>query len=268
MAGVACGAYTFGDSSLAARRLALLAQLFRPATARLLAGLRCQRPQLVVDLGCGPGYTTALADELLAPRRMLAIDSSQAFVKQAARRVGSPNEVLCGDVLDLPGQVQAADLIFARFLLTHLAAPVRAIEHWIGRLSPRGVVAVQEVESIATDAPALISYLALQRRMLAANGQRLDIGPVLAEAGWAPSAVLRNDVVRVTPSVSAAAQMFAMNFASWRTQPIVARLASERELNEIENSLAALSADHGADTSITWQLREVVVGARVTVKTA
>ena len=126
---MASGSYTFGDSSLAAKRLALLAEVFRPATARFLAGLRGARPQLVVDLGCGPGYTTALADEVLAPERLIGIDSSQAFIDQAGRRVGPDSEMLCADVLDLPGQVQAADLMFARFLLTHLSAPLQALEY-------------------------------------------------------------------------------------------------------------------------------------------
>ena len=124
------------------------------------------------------------------------------------------------------------------------------------------MVAVEEVESIATDQPTLTRYLALQRRMLEANGHTLDVGPVLAEAARASGTILQNQVVTVSPSVSAAGQMFAMNFVSWRTQPTVEQLASDRELNAIAEGLAALSAHHDADASITWELREVVIGGR------
>jgi SAM-dependent methyltransferase len=256
---VGTGSYTFGDSALAAARLALLAEVFKEATASFLVRLRDERQQLAVDLGCGPGFTTVLLDEVVAADRVIGVDSSAAFVEEAARRLEPRGEVLCADVLDLPAQVRDADLIFARFLLTHLANPIAAVEHWLDRLSPAGVLAVQEVESIRTDEPTLTRYLELQRRMLEENGNLLYVGPVIADAGLAGGTVLQDDVVRVTPLPSAAARMFAMNFESWRTRPQVRELASRFELNEIEQGLRALSADEDSDASITWELREVVI---------
>lgn len=253
--------YTFGDSTLASTRLALLAEVFEEATTPLLLRLRAERQQrLAVDLGCGPGFTSALLSDVIAPQQIIGIDSSPAFARQASRRLGSRGEVVCADVLDLPTNVRDADLIFARFLLTHLTEPRAAIEHWISRIAPTGVVAVQEVESITTDQPTLRRYLELQRLMLEANGNSLDIGPVIADARWAPGAVVRNEVVQLTPSASAVARMFAMNFASWRTRPAVSNLASSNELDEIERELTTLSAHDGSDATITWQLRELVVG--------
>jgi SAM-dependent methyltransferase len=256
---VGSGSYTFGDSELAAARLALVAEVFKEATARFLVRLRDERQQLAVDLGCGPGFTTVLLDEVVAAEQVLGVDSSAAFVKEAARRLGARGEVLCADVLDLPAQVRDADLIFARFLLTHLAKPIAAVEHWLDRLSPAGVLALQEVESIRTDEPTLTRYLELQRRMLEENGNLLYVGSVIADASWEHGTVLQDDVVCVTPPLSAAARMFAMNFESWRTRPTVTELASRLELDEIEQGLTVLSADEGSDTSITWELREVVV---------
>lgn len=253
------GSYTFGDSTLAAARLALLADVFEQTTAAFLGSLRGEQ-QLAVDLGCGPGFTTALLDDVLAPRRVIGIDSSEAFVEEAARRLGPRGDVLCADVLDLPEQVCDADAIFARFLLTHLTRPVAAIEHWLGRLSGSGVVAVEEVESITTDEPTFTKYLELQRRMLQANSNLLDIGPVLADIVRVHGAVLQSDVVRLTPAVSTVARMFAMNFVTWRTRPVVRELASSAELDEIETGLQVLAADEAPDASITWELRQVVVG--------
>jgi SAM-dependent methyltransferase len=256
---VGSGSYTFGDSALAAARLAVLAEVFKEATASFLMRVRDERQQLAVDLGCGPGFTTLLLDEVVTAERVIGVDSSVAFVEEAAQRLGPRAEVLCADVLDLPAEVRDADLIFARFLLTHLAKPIAAIEYWLDRLSPAGVLAIQETESIWTDEPTLTRYLELQRRMLEANGNLLYVGPLIADAGRAHGTVLQDDVVRVTPPPSAAARMFAMNFPSWRTRPPVTELASRLELDEIEQGLRALSADDDSDASITWELREVVV---------
>ena len=79
----------------------------------------------------------------------------------------------------ISGSVADADLIFARFLLTHLSDPASAIERWAARLAPRGLLAVEEVESIRTDEPVLATYLDLQRRILAANRNVLEVGALI-----------------------------------------------------------------------------------------
>jgi hypothetical protein len=57
------GGYTFGDTSLAARRLALLADVFEPPSRAFLAEftrVAGDQLDLAVDLGCGPGHSTRL----------------------------------------------------------------------------------------------------------------------------------------------------------------------------------------------------------------
>lgn len=89
---------------------------------------------------------TQLLNEIVRPRRTIAVDSSTAFVESAANRLGDTAEVLRGDVLDLPETVVAADLMFARLLLSHLSDPVAAVSLWVSRLSKRGVLMLEEVE--------------------------------------------------------------------------------------------------------------------------
>lgn len=252
--------YTFGDSRLAGARLALLAEVFRDTTADFLGRVHTGRRRVAVDLGCGPGFTTALVRDVFGPERLIAVDSSPAFVDEAAERLGATGEVLCGDVVDLPAQVQNADLIFARFLLTHLSEPVAAIEGWLGRLAPSGVLAVEEVESIATDEPILARYLDLQRRMLEANRNRLEIGPVIEAALGGREGVLQSGVATVTPPTVTVARMFAMNFAHWRARPAVLELASIHDLDEIEAGLHALSTAGTLGGRISWQLRQLSIG--------
>jgi hypothetical protein len=51
---------------------------------------------------------------------LIAVDSSPAFVREAAQRLGEGADVVAADVMDLPAAIVQADLLFARFLLTHL----------------------------------------------------------------------------------------------------------------------------------------------------
>ena len=97
--------------------------------------------------------------------------------------------------------------------------------------------------------------------MLEANGNLLEVGPVIQDAVRRRAGVLHNDVVSVTPSTSAAARMFAMNFASWRTRPAVSELASTAELEEIEAGLTELATAEITSSSITWQLRQLSISA-------
>ncbi|HEX3736637.1 MAG TPA: class I SAM-dependent methyltransferase, partial [Solirubrobacterales bacterium] len=150
------GSYTFGDSELAARRLELVAAAFARTTRQFLLTRAGLAPAFAVDLGCGPGYTTELIRATVGPARILGVDISPAYVAAAAKRLADDHtRMLCSDVLDLPLEVTDADLIFARMLLTHLRDPLAAIDIWRGRLSERGRLLLEEVESIATEDPNL-----------------------------------------------------------------------------------------------------------------
>jgi hypothetical protein len=54
--------YTFGDNKEASHRLRRLAKLYEPETRALLELFfdsgEARTPQLAIDLGCGPGWTT------------------------------------------------------------------------------------------------------------------------------------------------------------------------------------------------------------------
>src|SRR5688500_8038585 len=79
--------YTFGDSDLAAQRLQLLAETYGPSTRKLLEQLDLPRGASVIDLGCGPGYTTTLLWEALAPRRLVGLDRSEQLLARARQIV-------------------------------------------------------------------------------------------------------------------------------------------------------------------------------------
>jgi SAM-dependent methyltransferase len=256
------GDYTFGDSDLAARRLALVAAAFAKSTRQFLITRARPAPAFAVDLGCGPGFTTELIRATVGPARILGVDSSPAFVAAAAKRIADDRtRLLCADALDLPLEVTDADLIFARMLLTHLRDPLAAIDVWRGRLSERGRLLVEEVDSIATEDPTLSGYLDLQREMLAANGHTLDIGPRLDEGLRESPALVANIVTTLLVPASVAARMFAMNLETWRDRPEVTASHELEELNAIASGLERIAQGEAEAPPVTWRLRQLVLSA-------
>jgi SAM-dependent methyltransferase len=252
--------YTFGDSELAERRLELLGTTFQDTTRDFLLAQAPTGPALAVDLGSGPGHTTVLLRDTLHPQHTLAVDFSEAYVAATAKRVvGDPTvEVLEADALELPERVRDADVIFVRMLLTHLRDPLGAVDLWLQRLAPGGVLLIEEVESIETEEPALARYLALQREMLEANSNRLEIGPRLdAELGSHP-ALRSSEVATFQPGAGVAARMFGMNFGAWRDRRGVVEAHEMAELDAIAKGLGRVATAPEDSAPITWGMRQLV----------
>ena len=253
--------YTFGDSELAERRLELLGTTFRDTTRDFLRAQAPTEPKLAVDLGSGPGHTTVLLRDTLHPRLTLAVDFSEAYVAATTKRVADDPtvEVLEADALELPARVTDAEVIFVRMLLTHLRDPLGAVDLWLERLAPGGVLLIEEVESIETEEPALARYLALQREMLEANGNRLEIGPRLdAELGSHP-ALRSSEVATFQPGAGIAARMFGMNFGTWRDRPRWSRRTTPRSSNAIAKGLGRVATAPEDSAPITWGMRQIVL---------
>src|ERR1035438_4651045 len=110
--------YTFGDDGPASDRLCLVATAYESASRSFLLANALPEPEVALDLGCGPAYTTELLNEVCRPTMLVGIDSSATFV--AAARLRLPDvrfEVHDVSRLPLPGA--PADLIYARLLLAH-----------------------------------------------------------------------------------------------------------------------------------------------------
>jgi ubiquinone/menaquinone biosynthesis C-methylase UbiE len=180
--------YAFGDSERAAQRLALVARVFEPASRAFLAEAGRRGIALALDLGCGPGYTTELLASALGSERCVGIDASPTYVEAAQRRAPTGCEFLCHDVLALPYPTGRADLIYARFLVTHLADAAAALGAFVSQLAPRGRLLLDEVEWIRSDGARSGAISRSSRRCSRRRGQCLFVGPRLARS---PSATRR-----------------------------------------------------------------------------
>jgi SAM-dependent methyltransferase len=245
--------YTFGDNELAARRLALVAEVFEATSRTLVASsIRVGAP-IVLDLGCGPGYTTRLLAHESRPRRVLGLDSSARFLV-LARELTAETSVAYAvhDATELPLPEGPVDALYARLLLAHLPDPLALVERWLTQLRPGGVLVLDEVEAIEAPPGVLREYESLVAGLVEAEGGSMYAGPLLEPLG--------GRCVEVHVDTAVAARMYGMNLATWQDDARRLGLAGPADLARIREGLAGLRSRPGAG-SVRWLLRQVVLTA-------
>jgi SAM-dependent methyltransferase len=170
-------------------RLRVLARIFAPATATLLdrveivAGMRC------LDVGCGGGDVSVELARRVGPRgTVTAIDfdgEALEIARREALQAGLDN--LTYRHLDLFDLVvdKPVDVVYARFVLTHLRDPVTALRGMAGLLCPGGRIVVEDADASANFCypaeTAFDLYSRLYRQTMQGRGTDPDIGPKLPQ---------------------------------------------------------------------------------------
>jgi SAM-dependent methyltransferase len=249
--------YSFGSGDPAAERLLVLADVFAPTMRSVLDELPRRRWRSVVDLGCGPGSTTSGLRRWLDAERITGLEASEAFVAEARRRVPDATFVV-GDVLADLWPVPTPDLVYARFLLSHLGDPLAALHHWRGQLAGDGFVVVEEPERIDTDVAVFDEYLSLTNGLVASRGATMFVGEQLAAV--ADDRVACNRAFPLEVATTDAARMFHLNLVSWRHDPWIAEQRTAAELDALDAELVARQRG-GPPGSIDWTVRQLIAAA-------
>ena len=121
--------YLLGADDEELRRLQAQHDTWLPETADLWERADFSVGQAILDLGCGPGFTSLeLAERVGAEGRVLAVDGSPKFADRAASAGLQQVEVAVADVrtLDLPAA--SMDAAFARWLFCFIEEPQGVIE--------------------------------------------------------------------------------------------------------------------------------------------
>jgi trans-aconitate 2-methyltransferase len=248
--------YLFGDSDPAACRLALLAHRFEPSTRAFVREAADSIGGLAVDLGCGPGFTTRLLADELQCQRVAGLDTSAAFINIARRAAGIRCAFYVHDIMQLPFPCGAAELVFCRFLLTHLRDPAEAVAPWSTQLQPKGIILLEETDEIETSNRTFREYLSIVEDMLRSLSNRLYAGVVIEELRPPLLQAVSSGVRRVEVSNADAARMFTLNLQAWRDTKLIGPRRLSDTMSELSHELLAI-ADAKADISeITWLMRQ------------
>jgi len=215
-----------------------------------------------VDLGCGPGLTTRLIAETLQCDHVAGFDTSENFVK-LARLAGSDRVSFeLHDITSVPFPCGLADLVFCRFLLTHLLDPEAIVARWASQLNPGGLMMIEEVEAIQTTHPVFARYLQIVEAMLASQANCLYVGALVGTLGSPGGLQPFFNETRTAPvRNSDAAGMFVLNMNAWKDTAFGRANYQRESILELETALARISAQESLSSEIVWEMRQVVFRA-------
>lgn len=252
--------YAFTDTDRARQRLAVLANVYSASTSLFLQECIIEKPSLAVDLGCGPGYTTHLLAKILQAEQTIGLDISQSFIAYAQKTVISRVSFACHDITIVPLPTDLADLLYCRFLLTHLQYPQLIIERWATQLQPGGLLLMEEVEWIYTQHELFAHYLQIVADMLTHQANSLYIGPELETLAKNSSFRQRlSRVQRIKVTTVQAATMFWMNIQSWKHQPFIQQHYPPDLIARMEKDLRELAQTASRDDEIEWGMRQLAL---------
>ena len=243
------GAYAFGESALARERLGIVADAFEAPSRRLLADVPPYQPRYVLDMGCGPGFTSALLRGRFPHSEVTGLDASAAMVEEARARVPGAWFV----VADVSAPLQLpADVVYARLLLGHLPDPEGALARWVGAMRPPGFLVCEEPVRYRSDDTLFRRYEDAVTAVVAARGGTLWAGPVLDRD---PPGCVRvvDRVVEHPVPVGQAAAMFWRNAVTWGDE-----VSDGPELVEQLRAMERANADE----PVVWEVRQSVWSRR------
>lgn len=258
--GSAGSTYTFGDNDVAAERLRHLADAFAPSSRAFIARIARERVRCAIDLGCGPGYTTALVLDGTGAAQVIGVDSSPRLLARARRQAPRRVSFAQHDITTAPFPASPADLIYGRFILTHLQEPERVLATWKLAATTRGRLALEETSGVVSDEPTLSRYYQLVEGMQAAHGQRMYIGRQLAALGSGAGWIVESEQQRAVELPGAvAARLHALNFRTWRHDPFIAATVERGELDRLGAALEQLATGARPAAAARWTIGQVIL---------
>lgn len=168
-------------------RLRLLSDVMGPSTRDLIATVGIRDGAACLDVGCGGGDVAFELARTTGPTgRVVGVDLDETQL-EIARREGEQHGLsnLTFERRDVTRWEPAEpfDVVYARFLLTHLTDPASLVTAMRRHLRPGGVMIVEDIDFrghfAEPDCPALRRYVDVYTQSVRSRGADPDIGPRL-----------------------------------------------------------------------------------------
>lgn len=233
-------------------RLRVLSRVMQPTTAALFDRLNVGPGLTCLDVGCGGGDVTLELARRVAPSgRVVGVDVDEAKLDLARREA---DEAGVGNVeyrlLDVRTQAAGTefDVVYARFLLSHLDDPARAVEAFRRHLRPGGLVVVEDVDFTGhftwPESPAARRFADLYRAVVQTRGGNPNLGPqlpvLLTDAGFADVGM---HVVQPVATQGEVKLLNPLTLANIADAVLHDGLASREEVDELVRQLHEFAAD-------------------------
>jgi SAM-dependent methyltransferase len=231
-----------GDNRVAALRLEYLAAAFAQSSTRFLQDTTPYRVERALDLGSGIGATTALVRDMTNAPLIAGYERSRNFLA-ISRREYPELTFRDIDVLSPAYPDREADLIYCRFLLTHIHRPADVLTTSVQHLRSGGRLLIEETAALFSPVPALSRYYDLVEQLQAHHGQETLIGRRLEILAAGVSGVRTTSVLQEIPVAAAVmARLHAMNLATWKSDPFMLETHGLSALEDLESELKAIAA--------------------------
>jgi SAM-dependent methyltransferase len=170
-------------------RLRIMGRVLRPTTQSLFERVGLRPGMACMDIGCGGGDVAfELARLVGRDGTVLGMDIDATKIELAAREA---EEQQLGNVEFQHGNIfendkaPEFDLVYARFLLTHLGDPAEALARMVQALRPGGVVIVEDIDFTGhfchPHSMAFSRYVELYTQVVQRRGGDPYIGPRVPE---------------------------------------------------------------------------------------
>jgi SAM-dependent methyltransferase len=167
-------------------RLRILARVMWPESRVVLEPLVGPRASCL-DVGCGGGDVTFELARLAPDGIVVGVDVDEtklALARDEAARAGLRNvEFRSENVLDASGDDERFDVVYVRFVLSHLPEPDRVVEQLSKRVAPGGVVVVEDIDNSGQywypPSRAFERFVELYDTVVRARGADPHVGPKL-----------------------------------------------------------------------------------------
>ena len=168
-------------------RLRVLARVMWPTTSALFSRVGIAPTARCLDVGCGGGDVTRELAQIVSDGFVVGVDLDATMVEIARAETAQARvdnvEFRVDDVVQPPADDQRFDVVYARFLLTHLADPAKALENITARVDPGGVLVVEDIDCSGhfcyPRSPAFARYVDWYIKTAQARGCDPNIGPRL-----------------------------------------------------------------------------------------
>jgi len=177
--------YAIGGGRQGKERLKLLAAVMLPTTSRLLGDVGLRTGMNCLDVACGGGDVTLYLARQVGPHGKVIGTDADAEIIALARQDAAAGKVdnvefRVADAQECAGAGQQ-DLVYARFILTHLSAPARCVDAMVEASRRGGIVVVEDIDFSGSfchpHCAAYQRYTDLYRQVVKRRGGDPNIGP-------------------------------------------------------------------------------------------
>jgi SAM-dependent methyltransferase len=173
--------YSLERGQAGAKRLEILAEATFGATLKFIESAEPKDSWSCLDAGCGVGvFSVELAKRC---RSCLGVDLDPGFVRTAQQRAEESGlKTALFEVGDLSGlsDEQEFDLVFSRYLLSHLTDPAPTLERLFRACKPGGTLLLEDVDFPGhfhhPHCPAFDQYVDLYQKTVSLNGGNPRLG--------------------------------------------------------------------------------------------